>query len=148
MSDRKGSIRESVRECVLESHRETVAAVIDCGDAVVADWGRDWSDDPAQVRSALAAEIRASDLRSAFVTVLRDAVAATGRDLLADPVPASPYVVVTSQGPVCRVTVSDARIVITMAVFRVDRTDGGPRYVRTGTEAEDVLSVEARTVSG
>lgn len=78
--------------------------------------------------------------------LLAEAVEAAGYDLPATPVPAPPYVAVTSTGPVLRATVEDGRLVVRIDCFEVVRgVDGagepGVVYARTATEPPAALSV-------
>jgi hypothetical protein len=128
---------DAVRKRVLADHRETVAAVGRAADAAAADLAT-----PA-TRAATVAALRegvGDDVRAALVDVLRGAVDATGRDLQAEPVPASPYVVVTARGPLLRATVADGRLVVLLRAF--DRSDGG--YVRADAAPESAVEVRFR----
>jgi hypothetical protein len=70
--------------------------------------------------------------------------ALAGGRLQADPVPAPPYVVVTSVGPLLRATLEAGRLVVTVRAFRVERGDGGTRYVRDATDPSAAVAVELR----
>lgn len=132
------------REYVLDAHPETVETVLECADAVAADWdsntasaaddGR-WTTDRSGVADPLRAELEASGAWARLPDVLAGAVRAAGYALSASPVADPPYVAATSRGPMLRATVPGGRLVVLVQVFEVERADGGrTRYVR-GPEA-------------
>jgi hypothetical protein len=128
---------DAAREHVLDAHRDTVAAVLAAADETVASL-----DEPAPreaVASVLATVID-DDLRMALVDMLRGSVTATGRDLLAEPVPASPYLVVTARGPLVRATLADGRLVVLLRAFR--RGAGG--YGRADVAPSEAVVVRFR----
>lgn len=129
----------AVRQHVLDGHRDTVAAVLES--AAEAANGLEEPATRAEATAALSAAID-DDLRSALVDLLRGAVDATGRDLLAEPVPASPYLVVTARGPLLRATLGDCRLVVLLRAFRNDRGAGG--YVRSDLDPESAVEVRVR----
>jgi len=128
-----------VRERLLADHAATIDAVLECADAAA------WElDDGARCDgTALAAEIEATLERRGILGILPgvlvDAVTATGRELAATPVPAPPYVAITSRGPVLRATLADGRLVVTIEAFAAQRDP--PRYVRTAETPTEALSV-------
>jgi hypothetical protein len=134
----------AARGSLLDSHAEFLADVCDCADAVAETW-EDPPTDRRQVVEPLTALLRQRGLLAEFPAMLASAVEAAGYRMRATPVPAPPYVVVASTGPVCRATVSDGRLVVRLACFTVDRRGQTPRYVRSGTTPADALSVEFRT---
>lgn len=128
---------DAVRDHVLAAHRETTAAVRTAAEEAAREL-----DEPSP-RDAVTAALEAAideDLRGALVVLLRDAVDATGRELLAEPVPASPYLVVTARGPLVRATLDDGRLVVLVRAFR--RAGGG--YVRATPDPEEAVSVRYR----
>lgn len=134
----------AARRRVLSDHRTTVAAVLRAADDVADEWDREFATDREDVVGPLARKLSADGTDAALVDVLPDAVAAAGYSLRADPVPAPPYLAVTGRGPILRGTVADGRVVLELRTFDVERTDAGPRYVRTGDAPEDVLTVAVR----
>lgn len=130
---------DAARERVLAAHRETVAAVLASADAAASEL-----DEPATRDDVTAALDAAFDdgLRASLVDLLRDAVDATGRDLLAEPVPASPYLTVTARGPLVRATLEDCRLVVLLRAFRLDRAAGG--YVRSDLDPARAVEVRVR----
>jgi hypothetical protein len=132
---------DAVRAHVLAEHRETVAAVLSAADEAAGAL-----EEPAP-RAAVVAALEDhldDDLRASLVALLRGAVAAADRELLAEPVPASPYLVVTARGPLVRATLSDARLVVLVRAF--ERADDGDRrgYVRGGGDPEGAVAVRFR----
>lgn len=134
-------LADAARDRVLDAHRETVTAVLRRADAVASDL-----DEPAtrdEVTAALDATLD-DDLRASLVDLLRGAVDATGRDLPAEPVPASPYLVVTARGPLVRATLADCRLVVLLRAFRLDRAAGG--YVRCDRGPGAAVEVRVRRI--
>jgi hypothetical protein len=74
--------------------------------------------------------------------ILRECVAVAGADLQADPVPAPPYVVVTTTGLVLRATLPDGRLVVRVEPFAVSRDPVRDRLA--APEPEPAVSVERR----
>jgi hypothetical protein len=119
----------------IEAESDVLDAIAASANAVVADWpGGDASDGPT-VADSLGVELRECGVLANLPGVLEAAVDAAGGRLSADPVPAPPYVAVTSRGPVLRATLDGGRLVATLAVFRV--TDDH-RYERTEGVAVEV----------
>ncbi|MFD1566500.1 hypothetical protein ACFSAU_03260, partial [Halolamina litorea] len=85
------------------------------------------------------------DVLRSLPRVLAAAVEAAGDRLPARPVPAPPYVVLTSTGPVLRGTVDGGRYVIRIDCFDVVRDPAGidapVAYVRGASSAAGALSV-------
>lgn len=135
--------RAAVRRYVLAEHADVVEAVIDCADAVAADWSDDTTTDRDAVVPPLAEVLRTTGVLGRLPLVLAGAVEATGNTLSAPPVAAPPYVAVTSRGPVLRATLPDDRLVVTLAVFAVERGET-VRYRRGGTTARESVEVALR----
>lgn len=134
-------MKEAIRSGLLAEHRETIESVSRVADVVAGELSM--PADRGTVESSLEYGLRETGVFEQFVDVIRGAVAAADRKLLAEPVAASPYVVVTGRGPLLRVTVEDARIVVCFEVFeRVEKGDGGTDgYVRGKSTPGTVLSV-------
>lgn len=131
------------RRRILAEYGDTVRAVVDAADAVATTWERETTGDRTAVAGPLERLLRERGLADRLVALLAEAVDATGRDVAADPVPAPPYLAITGRGPVLRGPVADGRLVVTLAVFAVER-DGGARYRRVGSDPGAVLEVEFR----
>lgn len=140
----------AAREHLLATHESTIDATLAAADAVAADWRRLDDGRPATTdRDALVADLRAEledrGVLGAFPRTLAYAVEAAGDVLPASPVPAPPYVVLTSTGPVLRGTVDDGRYVIRIDCFEVVRDPIGlpapVAYARTAESADEALSV-------
>lgn len=135
----------AARAHLLSARRELLETVCACADAVAADWptvdGRPATTERDRVVGPLAAALERSGALAALPDALSGAVGAAGRSLPAPPVPAPPYVAVTSRGPVLRATLPDGRLVATVAVLAVARGDGPVRYVRTADGPEAALAV-------
>jgi hypothetical protein len=133
-----------VRRHLREEHGELLTAVDRCADAVAAGWEALATTDREAVVPPMAATLGRAGVHDRFPGVLAGAVEAAGGTLRARPVAAPPYVVVTSVGPVLRATLDDARLVVTLATFGVDRGEGPPRYSRLADPLAETLSVEFR----
>lgn len=134
---------ETVREHVLECHADTIRAVIAAADTVADRVEEPTGPNGAGVSAELERELTRRELVGPLVAVLVDAIGAAGIETAAQPVPGPPYVTVTSLGPVLRATGSRGRLVITLRVFAVDRTDG-TQYHRTGDDPGAVLEIDFR----
>jgi len=136
----------AAREHLLSDRRGVVEATIECADAVAASWSEAGTTDRGAVVDPLGAALSEAGLLGAYPSVLAECVAAAGGTLRAEPVAAPPYVTVTSAGPVLRATLDAGRLVVTLAVFDVERPDEGgrPRYVRAAGTPEGVVDVEVR----
>lgn len=170
MSDAEPGPAAAAREHLLAEHGETLQAVLDAADAVATGDPESQGDatgegGDAEFGSAAAGWLRLDDGRLAtpnrdalvpvFRAVLDDrgvldelpellaaAVDAAGYELPATPVPAPPYVAVTSTGPVLRGTVEDGRLVVRIDCFEVV---GGVDWENYGESRENDI-VYARTV--
>lgn len=149
----------AAREHLLTDRREVVEATLECAEAVAGSWsdrgstgeettGGGTTDGGTTDREAVVGPLHAAlsetGLLEAYPAVLAECVSAAGGELRAAPVPAPPYVAVTSVGPVLRATLPAGRLVVTLAVFEVDRTDEHPRYVRGARTPEAAVAVEVR----
>ncbi|EJN58869.1 hypothetical protein [Halogranum rubrum] len=143
MSD---DVPATVRSYLLTEHTDLLATASDCADAVVAGWDGKSTTDRDAVTGPLTATLRRSGVLDELPRVLAGAVDAAGYALRAQPVPAPPYVVVTSTGPVLRATLADGRLVISLRLFAVERgsEDIEQRYVRGPQAAERVVDVAFR----
>lgn len=112
---------------VASAHADTLATVRECAEATAATWDGERTADRAAVVRPFEAALERSGALDRLPAVLSTAVAATGRELQADPVPAPPYVAITSVGPVLRATLPDGRLVVTLRTFAVER-EPQPRY--------------------
>jgi hypothetical protein len=109
-----------VLEAILASHRPTIVECLEAGQRVANSWPSDAVSQSDCVVEPLTRELEASDLLPSLLDILDTAAEALGESLAGNPVPAPPYVVVTSRGPVCRGTLSDGRrIVLCLELFSV-----------------------------
>ncbi|MFB6221154.1 MAG: hypothetical protein ABEH90_06910 [Halolamina sp.] len=158
MSD--GGPAAAAREHLLAAHADAIDAVLDAADAVATvdvdataptnwfrlDDGRPATTDRDALVPALRAELETRGARDVLPALLSAAVDAAGYDLAATPVPAPPYVTVTSTGPVLRATVADGRLVVRIDCFDVVRgvkqeNGTGVAYARSASEPAAALSV-------
>lgn len=147
------------RERLLAAEADTIDAVLDAADAITADasgaaaeaWfrlddGRPATSDREAVVSELREELADRGLLHELTGLLATAVDAAGYELSARPVPAPPYLAVTSTGPVVRATVADGRLVVRLDCFEVARgveaaAENGIAYARTNATPAAALSV-------
>ena len=132
------------RERVLAEHRDILEATVDAADAVAADPGT--LAEGATLRCRFRDRLAERDLLARYPAVLRTAVAAAGGNLAADPVPAPPYVVVTSTGPLLRGSTATGRLLVAVRTFSVRRNtnigcDTEDRYRRTGASVADAVDI-------
>lgn len=131
-----------VRARILAEHRNTVAAVIDTGETV-ADAVAWPVADAETIRRPFERLVHERELDGPLLGMLETGVAALDAGLQGSPVPASPYLVVTSRGPICRGTLSDGRrLVLELAVFAVETRPR--RYRFRDPSVEECLRVECR----
>lgn len=121
------------RRRIQTDHASVVDGIDTCADAVAEPWDTSRTTDSRAVADGLRRGLAETGVLEALPGVLADAVDATGYDLRATPVPAPPYVVVTSRGPVLRATIDPGRLVIRFDAFEVLRDtdpDRPPAYRR------------------
>jgi hypothetical protein len=136
---------DAVRAHLLGERRDLLATVGDCADAVAAGWDGAATTDPDAVPGPLRTTLERAGVLSTLPAVLRECVAVAGGKLQAEPVAASPYVVVTSRGPVLRATLAAGRLVVTLQMFTVERAaGGGARYSRDERPAGASVTVAVR----
>ncbi|WP_458209458.1 hypothetical protein [Haladaptatus sp. NG-SE-30] len=167
--ERSTDLESAARKHVLAEHSELVASVLQCADRVVETWegqerGKEGQAEKEKVQAEmenervakeqtttdreavvepLSRELRETGLLARFPTVLSGAVAATGFSMQATPVPAPPYVAITSRGPVLRATVSEGRLVVSVHAFDVVRAKE-TQYVRGTDDPREAVSVAFR----
>lgn len=133
----------TVVAAVLDSHRQTVEAVVAAGRDVAAGWPGRTASDRAAIVGPLESRLDDRNLTDKLVPILRTAVDATGLKIAGTPVPAPPYVVVTSRGPLCRGTVAGgSRLVVRVELFAVERDP--PRYRFLDPSPERALRTRVR----
>jgi hypothetical protein len=119
----------AARRRIQDEWRPAVATVNDCADRVADPWDTSRTTKPGRVVAPLRASLESTGLLDRLPLLLADAVDAAGFELAAEPVPAPPYVTVTSRGPVLRATIEPGRLVIRLDGFEVVR-DPVPAYRR------------------
>lgn len=110
-----------IRQALLARHRETIVTTIEAGRAV----DRTLSEpvtDADEITGELEAELAQRSLAGSLLQLLETAAEVIETTIQGQPVPAPPYLVVTSCGPICRGTLaSDRRLVIELALWTVER---------------------------
>ncbi|MGZ0746415.1 hypothetical protein [Haloparvum sp. AD34] len=132
----------AARDRLLAEHGELLATVLDCADAVAADFettvdGAPATRDSRSIRDPLQATLERAGVLEQLPAVLVDAVEAAGASMSAKPVAAPPYVVVTSTGPTLRATLDGRRLIVRLEVFAV--AEGA--FVRRNASPAAALSV-------
>jgi hypothetical protein len=133
----------AVREYVLDTHEELLETVLVCADGVTESWDGEVTTERRAVVEPFERALDSSGILDRLPAVLVGAVRALGEELPAEPVPAPPYVAITSLGPVLRATLDAGRLVITIYAFDIER--GPTRYVRGPTDPADALTVELKS---
>ena len=140
----------AAREQLLATYADTTEATLAAADAVAAEWprlddGRPATADSDALVRVLRGRLDERGLLETYPEMLAAAVDAAGYSLPAKPVPAPPYVVVTSTAPVLRGTVDDGRLVVGIDCFEVVRNPSGlsasVAYARTASSPDAALSV-------
>ena len=128
------------REALLADHSQTIEIVIDAARAVAADGPYT---EPGRLRNSLSAELQVRGAGESLLAMLGTAADAAGEQIQGAPIPAPPYLSVTSRGPVCRGTLTEGRrLVIELRVFAVE---GQPRrYVFADPTPAECLGVSIR----
>ncbi|ELY49699.1 hypothetical protein [Natronorubrum bangense] len=111
------------RRRIENEHPDIVAGISHCADHVAEPWDTARTTDSDAVSKRLQSALEATGLLEQLPLVLADVVAAMGYELRAQPVPAPPYVVVTSRGPILRATIEPGRLVVRFDAFEVVRDD-------------------------
>ena len=133
----------AVREYVLDAHEDLLETVLACADSVAASWDGEAMTERRAVVDSFERALDSSGVTDRLPTVLVGAVDAIGEDIPAEPVPAPPYVAITSVGPVLRATLSTTRLVLTIRAFEIERDP--TRYVRGPTDPASALGIELKS---
>lgn len=133
----------TVRTRLLEAHPETLQSVIDAGRSVAAAWPADAARESGAVRDPLAHLLREQGVSDDLLEILQTGAAAIDESVRGTPIPAPPYLAITSRGPVCRGTIGgDRRLVILLELFGVQSQP--TRYRFLDPTPEESLSVSIR----
>ena len=110
-----------VRRRIHDEYADVVVEIDRCADAVADARASTETNEVESPRDGLQAALEATGVIGTLPAVLVTAVDAAGFELRAQPVPAPPYVVVTSRGPMLRATIDPGRLVVRFDVFEVGR---------------------------
>ncbi|WP_436901260.1 hypothetical protein [Halovenus halobia] len=131
----------SARATLLADHQQTIEAVVDAARAIANAHGP--FTEPHFLRRVVTEQLQSHELLEPLLAMLTTAAEAVGETVQGAPLPAPPYLSVTSRGPVCRGTLSDGRrVVIELVTFAVERQPR--RYVFCDPDPVTCLSVEFR----
>lgn len=129
-----------VREDLASDHEATIAAVVAAGRRVADSWSTATTTDPVALREHLEIALSQRGLREDLLAMLPDAARILGTTIRGDPVPAAPYLVIGSRGPVCRATLATGdRMVLELRLFSV--TPDRSAYAFREPEPADALRV-------
>lgn len=129
-------MEEIVQRRLLDTHRETVVAVVAAGRTVADAWPDESVSDPDAITTPLERILQEQQLTGPLLSLLDTGATAAGGSVQGDPVPAPPYVAFTSRGPICRATLSDgSRLVIELELFAVDRAPRQYRFLDPDPDA-------------
>lgn len=116
---------------------------VDAARTVAAAWPDETVRDPSAIAAPLERELRERGLVEDLLATLDTGAAAIDESIRGAPVPAPPYLSVTSRGPVCRATLSGGdRLVVEPVLFAVDRRPA--RYRFADPAVEECLRVHLR----
>jgi len=129
-----------VREGLASDHAATIAEVVGAGALVADASSASAATDPVALRERLETALHRRGLHEDLLAMLPDAARILGTAIRGDPVPAAPYLVVASRGPVCRATLATGdRLVVELRLFEVTPDRSG--YAFRNPEPGDVLRV-------
>lgn len=120
---------DSVTQYLRAEYGSVLDTIAAAADSAVEDWPTPRVGDGELVRSSLREALAAGDVHEQLPALLETVVSRFGATMTATPVPAPPYVVVTSLGVLLRATTERGRILVTMQVFEhvngaYERLDG------------------------
>lgn len=131
------------RRHIVETYPELCVQIDRCADSVVDGWDRARVTDPAAVTDPFECCLEAGGINDRLVTVLTTTAETLGYELPATPVPAPPYVIVTSRGPVLRASLPVGRLVVGFDAFGLTAEN---EYTR-GRRGTDMVSVAIRSTA-
>lgn len=112
---------DDLTRTVLAECPETIAAAVAAGNDAAGVLGSPCTD-PERLRTAIERALEDRSLPESLVETLSVAAGALGTPIRGEPVPAPPYLAVTSRGPVCRATLADGRrLLVRVELFAVER---------------------------
>lgn len=136
-------LESTIRTRLLESHREILQSVIHAGRSVATAWPTDDVQESGAVTEPLEHLLREQGLAADLLGMLQTGTAVMGETVQGRPIPAPPYLVITSRGPICRGTLSDGRrLVVALELFAVRRSP--TRYRFRDPTPDELLSVSVR----
>jgi len=120
-------VEAQIRDRLLESHRDLLTDTVAVGHSI-AEASAGPVTDGAAVRLLLERTLEQHGLLTALLQLLDTGATVIGQTIQGQPVPAPPYLTVTSTGPLCRGTLQDGRrLLIHIDLFAVD---SGPTQYR------------------
>lgn len=112
---------DDLERTVLAECPETIAAAVAAGSDAAGAVDSPCRD-PGRLRAAIERALERRSLPEPLVGALSVAAGALGTPIRGEPVPAPPYLAVTSRGPVCRATLADGRrLLVRVELFAVER---------------------------
>ncbi len=132
-----------VREYLLDTHEDLLETILACAASVAESWDGEATTERQAVVNPFEHALERAGIMDRLPTMLVGAARALGEELPAEPVPAPPYLTVTSVGPVLRATFDSGRLVVTIRAFDIERDP--TRYVRGPANPVSALAVEFKT---
>lgn len=131
----------TIRRWILADHRDLVAETQALRSDVVGTWDERWTSDPRRVVKPLRHRLDETGLEERYVTLLEALRARYTAKTDPPIVPAPPYVVVTSRGPLLRLTAGSERLLVRFVLFVIDRASG-TRYRPSDRSGRNLVEIE------
>ena len=126
---------DDIERTVLAGCPETIATAVAAGGDAVGVVGSSCTD-PERLRMAIKRALKERSVWKPLVETLSVAAGALGAPIRGEPVPAPPYLAVTSRGPVCRATLADGRrLLVRVELFAVERRPREYRFRNPSPES-------------
>lgn len=133
----------AIADWVTASHSDLLVATLDAATTVALAWEGSKTPDRDRIVGPLRSELRDRGLLDRYASLLAKLQSRVDDDAGPEIVPAPPYVVITSRGPVLRLSVEPERIVIRLHLFEIERGDT-VYYRQRAVTPEDVVRVSVR----
>lgn len=134
-----------IRDHILETHFDTLSAIIEAGSEVESFWESKTVNKGTAVSGPLKLVLKDRNLVEPLHQILASSTESLEAELVKNTVQDPPYLNITSRGPVLRAPLSTGnRLVITIVLFGVSRSP--PRYRFLNPDPSEALDVQFRTL--
>lgn len=134
---------DDLTRTVLAECPETIAAAVAAGSDAAGVVGSPCTD-PERLRTAIERALEDRSLPGPLVETLLVAARALKTSIRGEPVPAPPYLAITSRGPVCRMTLADERrLLVRVELFAVERRPREYRFRDPSPESALTVTLTA-----